>query len=217
MKVVEETGRVSTVLSTKVDRTSRDLHRMWWMFVREADLALALDSPSETVVRQLRGLAMQEDHDAFSPLNTDELSPNVPRRQLGLRGLADSATERLIGSGPDTRPPLSFMPRASGCGRYLRIGWAVVSWFGLDYERWTMLRDTPLWLEVMGGRSARSPIGGVRLRLDALRQRVSAALFRHGAKLQLPVGLPVGPRWTRCLPRWLGNWRRSHDGSVPHR
>ncbi len=176
---------------------ARQLILISWMGLLDrmaARAAAAADSHTETDIRQLRGLAVQEDDAAFLPLRPEELGPSVPRRLTGLRGLVDRATESVTRSGLASTKSLKVTPRATGYGRYLLLGGAG-AWFGLDYERWATLRDTPLWLELKGYESGwhrARPFGEIRGSLDVLRQRVPPALFDDGASLHLPVDLPAG-------------------------
>ena len=180
-----------------------------------ARAAAAVDSHSESDIRQLRGLAVQEDDDAFLPLRPEELGPSVPRRLTGLRGLVDCATESVTSSGLASTKSLNVTPRATGYGRYLMLGGAS-AWFGLDYERWATLRDTPLWLELKGfenGWHRAKYFGEIRGSLDALRQRSST---------MAPVCIcrlicPLASRTAQCLTRWLDSWRRLRDRSDPPR
>ena len=57
------------------------------------EAADAADSDTEKDIEQLRGLAAQQDDDAFLPLRREELGPEFPRRMRGLQRLIDDATE----------------------------------------------------------------------------------------------------------------------------
>ena len=54
----------------------------------------AADSHTETDIRQLQGLAEQQDEEAFLPLRQEELGPQLPRRVIDLTGLVDDAVNR---------------------------------------------------------------------------------------------------------------------------
>lgn len=181
----------------------RQLILISWMGLLDlmaAKAVAAADSHAETDIRQLRGLAVQEDDDAFLPLRPEELGPSVPRRLVSLKSLVDRATERLVGSGVASTKGLKVTPRATGYGRYLMLGGAS-AWFGLDYKRWAALRDSPIWLEFLGW--AR-PIGEIRRSLDELRQWVPPGLFDDGTSLHVPVELPVGVEESAVLDSVVG-------------
>ena len=59
-----------------------------------AKVSAAADSHAEIDIRQLQGLAEQQDAEAFLPLKQEELGPQLPRRVIDLSGLVDDAVRR---------------------------------------------------------------------------------------------------------------------------
>lgn len=102
------------------------------------------DSHTETDIRQLSGLALREDADAFLPLRQEELVPEFPRRMLRLRELVDDATERATQAVCADTKGFGVTLQEWGYGRYLRLG-GEETWFGVDW--WENLpQETREWL-----------------------------------------------------------------------
>ena len=117
----------------------------------ESRAGLAGDVPAGEDIRQLKGLCGREDSDAFLPLRSDELGPDVPRRLRDLKKLVDDATAKAcekefaeIGQHPESASSDYF-------GKYFYLGskdegvWAT-AWFGVSYSRWRS-DGYPLWIE----------------------------------------------------------------------
>ena len=158
------------------------------------EAAAASDSDTEKDIGQLRGLAAQQDDEAFLPLRREELGPEFPRRMLGLRRLINDATDCAIRSGFANVRGLQVAPREWGYGRYVRLG-ASTPWFGISFNDWAEQKDTPLWLWFQG----RDVQGKTRRALEQLRQRHPHELFESGGDLVVPVELQVGVEYETVL------------------
>jgi hypothetical protein len=110
---------------------------------REGALALQGDA------KQLLGLCMQADQDAFLPLRSEELSPEIPRRLLQYHELVDEVvvhgrqqnlfnTDKLKASGTNI-----------GYGRYFNYG-GYLFYLCIDFSRWSASYNTPMWARVYG-------------------------------------------------------------------
>ena len=99
-------------------------------------------------IRQLQGLAEQQDREAFLPLKREELAPEFPRR---LRSLVDLIDEVIYEYGAkegwlDTRN-LQARSQYYGYGRYFRVSGVEGSlWFGLNHDLWATREKSPFWL-----------------------------------------------------------------------
>lgn len=147
----------------------------------------AADSHTETDIRQLHGLAVREDADAFLPLRPEELGPEFPRRMLRLRELVDDATERGVQAGWADTKGLKVTPQDWGYGRYLRLG-GEVAWFGIDFFDWAQSRDTPLWLWFSAYKEDRE---NVRRALESPRRQSGPEVFSSDWGPTVPIELPV--------------------------
>ena len=112
----------------------------------------AADSHTETDIRQLQGLAEQQDEEAFLPLRQEELGPQLPRRVIDLTGLVEAA----VGCANRPNGPAPWVIRWGGTAtsygvglRFLRaetVFGKAVAFFGVEYRFWARCQGTPLWL-----------------------------------------------------------------------
>ena len=153
------------------------LHRM------AAQVGAAGESHTETDIRQLQGLAEQQDDEAFLPLRPEEFGPEFPRRLRNLRGLVDDATDRAREKEIVGTEGMRVTPQVDGYGRYVRMG-DQTPWFGIHYGLWAGTRPTPLWLCFSGG----AP--------ESLKGRDDPQVF-YGR--DVPIYLPVGKEYDAVL------------------
>jgi hypothetical protein len=101
------------------------------------------DMQTANDVRQLQGLANQQDSDAFLPLRPEQMGLEVPRLILHLVQLVDDVCSRLFQTEWAAR---NRMQRRweGGHWQYLNLG-GLNAWFGLSFEIWRDYRETPLW------------------------------------------------------------------------
>lgn len=91
----------------------------WLMLVSWKDLlsgmeAQAGDAHTKMDIQQLRGLAEQQDSEAFLPLRREELAPEFPRRLRGLQRLVDDATDQAKARGFLNTKGLNVTPWREG-------------------------------------------------------------------------------------------------------
>ena len=133
---------------------------------------------TESDIQQLRGLAEQmDDEEAFLPLRREELGPEFPRRLRNLERLVDDVIERLVQK--ELAAKVTTSRSNTTYGRGLQFSGAD-AWFGIDRNKWTTVRDTPLWLYLFGSE--------IRDRLQPL----ELELFEHADDvLVIPIYPPV--------------------------
>ena len=164
-----------------------------------AMVSAAADSHAEIDIRQLQGLAEQQDREAFLPVRHEELGPQLPRRVVNFARIVDDAvglakeTEWVSTKGARmTATATSYgawitLPRAEGAFGKTSL------FFGVEYESWVRYRDTPLWLNFW------DPPPGVRLKLEPLRHRSPPELVEIGNQLRIPIEFPVGKERSAVL------------------
>ena len=160
--------------------------------------AAAADSHTETDIRQLQGLAEQEDDEAFLPLQREELGPQLPRRVLDLLRLVDdviACAAETEWASTERRPRKATRVTYGVWIRFLRaeeVFKHADGLFGIDYEGWARRRDTPLWLKF--GLTYAAP--EVLRALECLRRRNPPELFGEaGRDIKIPIELPVGKEY----------------------
>ena len=134
-----------------------------------------------------------EERDLFLPLTPEELTPEFPRRMLGMHRLVDDAIDRAVGAGWASTRGLAATPQRWGYGRYVRLS-NVVAWFGVDFVDWAENRSTPLWLWFTT-RTAEE-VGPL---LDPLRKQDPSELFEWDDGLTVPIEPPVGVEYEHVL------------------
>lgn len=151
-------------------------------------------------IRQLRGLAERMDADAFLPLRSAELGPEIPRRMEGLRQLVSDASDRGIANGWMNVNGLRPIPRNTGSGRYMQLGNSdgAEVWFGINTELWAKHRDTPLWAQLH--RFYKLDNDEARRRLEPLKAAdPGAGLLEIGNNWFVPIDLPTGVEYEEVV------------------
>ena len=171
-----------------------------------AKVSAAADSHAEIDIRQLQGLAEQEDEEAFLPLRREELGPQLPRRVIDLARLVDDAVSRARSTGWVSTQERNMVGTATSYGIWLRFSHAeevfdkADAFFGVVYSFWARSRDTPLWLRFMKN----STPADLRRTLEPLRHRNPPELIETGGDLRIPIGLPIGKERGAVLDAVVG-------------
>ena len=119
----------------------------WLRLLDRLDAATA-DDGVRSDIQQLRGLAQAQDSQAFLPIHSEELSPNLGHRLAWYKQLVDAVVDSrgVAQEWMDTRN-LRATPQWYGYGRYFHFsGLKGDCWFGVNVQRWANDADTPLWL-----------------------------------------------------------------------
>lgn len=128
----------------------KDIHLMavsWARLLERMDLLVA-DESVKSDIRQLRGLAQTQDEQAFLPMRSEELGPELARRMAWFRQIAENAVyARGMPEGWISKSNSFQTAQAYGPGLYFEFqGSASRIWFGVNVSRWSTDGDTPLWL-----------------------------------------------------------------------
>lgn len=142
------------VIDPSLDKKGIDLHVALVSWVRLFDRmeALAGDDSVRSDLRQLRGLAQAQDLQAFLPIHSEELSPNLGLRLVWYTQLVDDVVLQGVDQAWMDVKGLQATSQWYGYGRYFHFsdieGYC---WFGVNCERWAYGGDTPLWLHRFDG------------------------------------------------------------------
>ena len=140
LRRIEEAGvehlpeRVATGMrSCGIARTGRVLVLVSWSFLLNRMAAhLSEDGDAGTLedIHQLQGLVRRQDEQAFLPLRSEELGPDIPRRLLDFSRVVDDVVERGrqegwvdIGGGTSIGPGIRLR-QIRVCVRHLRMAWS---------------------------------------------------------------------------------------------
>ena len=153
----------------------------------ESRASTAGDGTAVRDIEQLHGLTERMDSDAFLPIHADELGPEIPRRISNYLKLVNAAATRmkesdLVGwSGPLTSSWGSN-------GIYMRLGDAF-TWFGVDYNVWSQLGDSPLWLQLRYFETFEDDVAKSRL---SVLDNSGRGLIEYDGGWWIPIDLPTG-------------------------
>lgn len=114
--------------------------------------AVGGDDDVRSDIRQLRGLAQAQDLQAFLPIHSEELGPNLGNRLVWYTQLVDDVIRRGVDQAWMDIKRLQAASQWYGYGRYFRFdGVEGYCWFGVNFEKWAYYGDTPLWLHRFDG------------------------------------------------------------------
>ena len=195
--VTSDTANSSELRGVSVGSNGHKMMVTSWRAVLEHMESQASISGDRTAVRdieQLHGLTERMDSNAFLPIHSDELGPEIPRRISNYLKLVNAVATRmkesdLVGwSGPLTSSWGSN-------GMYMSLGDAF-TWFGIDYNLWSQLGDSPLWLQLRYFETFEDDVA--KSRLSAL-DNSGRGLIEYDGGWWIPIDLPTGVEETDVL------------------
>ena len=137
-------------------------------------------------VHQLRGLCERLDAEAFHPLSADELSPNVARRILDLKGLVESLHSVIQQREGDGWVKVGDV-RSARLNYVFTVelyGWTVE--IGLRYWWWKTRESSPLWVRIcLSNQKHHNEL------VNQLRPEIEVLEGGPGAPLDILVPLPL--------------------------
>lgn len=166
--------------------------------------SVAGDSRTETDIRQLLGLTQRMDEDAFLPILSGELGPELPRRINNLRRLLiPNVVRRGREAGWVNTSGMAASGNENGYGQNMRLGHDVHTcvWLGYNFYDWARFRETPMWLK-LGDQDWRQDglkSDEVRRRLQPLQQEDPPGIIDRSNRLLVPIYLPVGVEETAVV------------------
>ena len=127
--------------------TGRHLMVLSWIRLLTGIAAQVSDAAVGEDIRQLRGLVLQQDAQAFRPIHAEDLDPEIGRRAANYSHLVDGVYAKAKQEDWMDIHGLTSYPY--GHGRYFSLSSvAGYVWFGLSHDQWAKDGDTPLWLQV---------------------------------------------------------------------
>ncbi len=179
----------------------RNIHLMavsWARLLERMNLLVA-DESVKSDIRQLRGLAQTQDEEAFLPMRSEELGPDLARRMAWFRRLAENAVyARGMPEGWINKSNSLQTAQLYGPGLYFEFqGSASRIWFGVNVSRWSTDGDTPLWLWLGDDATA-----------QASAQEVAAKLRVKNSAGWVPIYLKMGVEYEDVLNDVASTLRR---------
>ena len=169
----------------------------WGQLLRRLSDAVGGDSQVVSDIQQLRGLAQQQDSEAFLPIRAEELAPSLSRRIRQINDLIDDVIRQGRREIGITTENLRRTPQREGYGRYFRFtGVPGGFYLGVNYWLWSTGADTPLWLWIDGN---------VPVDFDKLRDKYpSVAEYEGYGYYDVPLRLKVGVEYQAVLDDVIG-------------
>lgn len=190
---LDDDVREGNLLTAAVGRSSRRLMLTSWRGLLDSMKSrVAGDGATESDIRQLEAMCNREESEAFLPLSGDQLGPKFARLMPQLTQLVKDAVERGIGSGFVVRAKRRFSSAEQEHGQRIILGGAY-AWFGISYENWAHVRETPLWLVLWDPSKWKD--ANQYVRWSTVRERLAEReieMVDHGNYLQIPLYLPTG-------------------------
>lgn len=126
-----------------------------WNLILEILLNGAMSSGdlvTSSDIRQLKGLCNRMDSDAFMPLRSEELSPEIGRRIYQYCEIVNDVTDQLLALNAISLKGLKAVGSMALYGRYMRLGkfgcfLYFSAWYWGSHVHVSHL-ETPLWLRV---------------------------------------------------------------------
>ena len=201
--------RVETSEQTRKARIAGSDKRLmlvsWALLLRHLADAIPGDSQISSDIRQLRGLALREDNQAFHPIHAEEFSPSLPRRIRWINRLIDDVVDAHgTREGWMTTRGLRATPQRDGYGRNFRFTDVPGDLFlCVNHLRWSTSGDTPLWLWI----SRNVPDDP-----DKLRERMpSLAEYEGHGPYDVPIYLKTGEEYQAVLDNVVWQIREIKD------
>ena len=192
LEAVENAGPIR---SATVNGSDKRLMLVSWLHLL-CRLAETVDEPSvKSDIRQLIGLARQQDEKAFQPIHPGELGLTLPRRIRSLNRLIDDAID--TNSGPQGWMDITGVrasPRREGYGRSFRFTGVPGDLFlCVEYSLWATKAESPLWLRVSRD---------VQVRAERILDRVPSSVDNGGQDyyaIDVPIYLKTGVEYEDVL------------------
>lgn len=163
------------------------------------------DTAAVASVRQLHGLAEDQDESAFLPLRPDELGPDVPRRLLSLHSAINRVVDKAEAAGLLSTRGCGTKDGRDGYGRWLKLGvWEkgtrvkgkpAGACLCVHYTAWSRHGETPIWLQFDDTEDGWDvlPLKKVRKRLrEQIVEGTDGTMF-------VPIHLPAGVELDRVV------------------
>ena len=169
----------------------------WTSLLRRLEGA-ADDEQARSDIRQLQGLADQQDSEEFLPLRAEQLSPEIPRLILNLSRLVDEVSSRIFAT--DWADRARMQKRwDEGAYQYMMVA-GLSTWFGVNYGHWKNYETTPLWFGFNS--SAWEHEEQILLSLEPIRHKTPPQYLEDEGII--PIHLPTATEYEKVVDDVVG-------------
>ena len=145
-------------------------------------------------IRQLQGLADQQDSEEFLPLRVEQLSPEIPRLILNLDRLVDDASSNIFETDWADRHRMRKM-WDTGPYQYMMVA-GLSTWFGVNYAYWRYYETTPLWFGFNNSAWSEHE-EGILQSLEPIRHKTPPQYFEDEGII--PIHLQTGTEYEKVV------------------
>ena len=110
-------------------------------------LAQENNQPLLSDIDQIIGFCEIIDKNAFLPIQSEELSPSIPKRINSYYDVIDKVVSEIKKTGKFNTKGLKVTPQTWGYRRYARVYNFGIS-IDLNFEYWEKVADTPFWIGI---------------------------------------------------------------------
>jgi hypothetical protein len=137
---------------------------------------------------QLEGLCQRMDEEAFLPIRTEELGPEIARRIINYCGLVDELAKALVDRQLVPKEGVNSGASAGQYRRYMFVAtYACNLQFSADW--WASHRETPLWFQIQD-KGYKFP-SGAKEALSFLEARMPPGILITKDSVLVPLALPT--------------------------
>jgi hypothetical protein len=141
-------------------------------------------------VRQLQGLCERMDSEAFLPVSSEELAPQIARRTVQFCRLVNELTDTLAKEGFGVWKSTGGSINTASYGRYVILE-NHGCFLEFNPDLWARKRSTPLWLWI-AGENWKQPIATATITaLAPLEREDPPRLVRDGSDVLVPLTIPL--------------------------
>ena len=169
----------------------------WTSLLRRLEGA-ADDEQARSDIRQLQGLADQQDSEEFLPLRAEQLSPEIPRLILNLSRLVDEVSSRIFATDWARRDRMQKR-WDEGPYQYMMVA-GLSTWFGVNYGHWKNYETTPLWFGFNS--SAWEHEEQILLSLEPIRHKTPPQYLEDEGII--PIHLPTATEYEKVVDDVVG-------------
>ena len=151
-----------------------------------SELRKAGESDTADDLAQLGDLCDQMDQDAFLPLKSEELAPEIGRRVFQYCDLVDNTMQMLVHDGIAEKGTLKTRVGKGAYGQYITLKGCGCC-LSFDSHLWSRVYETPLWLQVNDESWKSSP--QIKKALNSLFAATPVAAYQFDGRFWIPLHL----------------------------
>ena len=192
IKALNDDGFSYTEDNKKINISNKSILIYSWENILDT-FELDIDNTDFSVrsdINQLRGLCERIDNEAFLPINSKDLSPEIPRRILSYQTIISKTIDRLVNELGFSIKNYKKTPQWYGLSRFVdKKPFTMALEVNLEY--WSKYADTPIWLELSHDWTWDRTTDLCKLK-NRIEKKYSIGDFNTKGRLYYPVYLKTG-------------------------